>query len=203
MWVVLIGEYLTGLSLNSLGLYPRTFQGLLGIFTMPFLHADMEHLTSNSGTYLILSATTNYFFAKKTLLIHTLIWIGSGLLAWFFARQNYHIGASGLIYGLVSCLFFFGFRKRDNTIVAISLLIAIFYGGIVWGVLPIEGKISWEVHLAGALIGVIASFIFAKDGPVNNQTIDLTNVQDFTNGYYDPKAWTPPSNRTIDKQIDE
>jgi hypothetical protein len=34
------------------------------------------------------------------------------------------------------------------------------YGALVWGVLPIQPGVSWETHLAGALIGMALAIAF-------------------------------------------
>ena len=73
---------------------------------------------------------------------------------WLFARGGDHVGASGLVYGLASYVFVAGVIRRDRRAIATSLLVSFLYGALVWGVLPIEPHVSWETHLAAALIGV-------------------------------------------------
>ena len=79
--------------------------------------------------------------------------LGPGLAVWLFARGGVHVGASGLVYGLVSYIFVAGLLRRDRRAIATSLLVCFMYGALVWGVLPIQPRISWETHLAAALIG--------------------------------------------------
>jgi membrane associated rhomboid family serine protease len=87
------------------------------------------------------------------------------LLIWIFAREAWHIGASGLLYGLLGFLFFSGIFRRDRRSVALALLVIFLYGGFVWGILPLSREISWEAHLFGGISGILASFLFRKDDP--------------------------------------
>lgn len=89
----------------------------------------------------------------------------TGLWVWFGARIAYHIGASGLVYGLGSFLFFSGIIRRNINLLAISLLVAFLYGGMVWGIFPYKPEISWESHLYGGIAGLILSFYYRKEGP--------------------------------------
>ena len=89
-----------------------------------------------------------------------LIWFGSGLLAWFIGRPSLHYGASGLIYGLLAYVFVSGILRSDMRTVSVSLLIGFLYGSMVWGVLPIRPHVSWEMHLSGAVLGVLLAFVF-------------------------------------------
>src|SRR3989339_1510740 len=88
-----------------------------------------------------------------------------GIFVWIFGRPAYHIGASGLIYGFVSFLFFSGLIRRDNRSIALALIVTFLYGGIIWGVLPIKAETSWESHLFGSIIGIMFAFIFRKADP--------------------------------------
>jgi membrane associated rhomboid family serine protease len=88
-------------------------------------------------------------------------------LVWLFARPVYHVGASGIIYGLLGFLFFSGIFRRDNRSIAIALLITFLYGGLIWGVLPGARGISWESHLFGGISGIVIAFIFQKARPLH------------------------------------
>lgn len=144
------------------GILPRTFSGLQGVIFSPFIHSDMEHLYSNSIPLLILLAALQFFYAKQSLLVVTLGIIFSGLVTWFIGRDSYHIGASGLIYVLVSFIFFKGILTKYYRLVALSLVVIMFYGGMIWYVFPkVDETISWEGHLAGMVTGFILA-IFLK-----------------------------------------
>jgi len=83
------------------------------------------------------------------------VYLGPGIAVWLFARDGNHVGASGLVYGLVTYIFVAGLIRRDRRAIAASLLVAFMYGALVWGVLPIKNGVSWETHLAAALIGAL------------------------------------------------
>lgn len=147
------------------GIYPRTISGLQGIIFSPFIHADMKHLYNNSFPLLILLAALQFFYAKQSLHVIGYGIILSGFITWIIGRDNYHIGASGLIYVLFSFVFFKGIQTKYIRLVALSLAVIVVYGGLVWYVFPTpavqgENSISWEGHLAGLMTGLILSFIY-------------------------------------------
>ena len=106
------------------------------------------------------------------------------MLVWIFARSSFHIGASGLVYGYASFLFFSGFFTKNTPIVALSLLIALFYGGLIWGLLPLDNKISFESHLAGAISGFVFSIFF-------NKRIRILNSSTSNDYPPDTDEWNP------------
>lgn len=160
LWFVKVLEVGFEANLFKLGIYPRTLNGLLGIFTSPLIHADFDHLFSNSFPMLVLSSGLIYFYPKVSFKVFGWVYLATGFWVWSFARESYHIGASGLIYGLASFLFFSGFLNKKKTLMAISLLVVFLYGGIIWGVFPVKESVSFESHALGALVGVLLAFYF-------------------------------------------
>ena len=147
------------------GIYPRTFSGLQGVLFSPFIHADMEHLYNNSIPLLILLAALQFFYADLSIKVIAYGILISGFITWVIGRDNYHIGASGLIYVLFSFVFFKGIQTKYNRLVALSLAVIVVYGGLVWYVFPspeITGNksISWEGHLGGLLTGFFLSLVY-------------------------------------------
>jgi membrane associated rhomboid family serine protease len=165
LWIIKSTEVITGISLARFGLYPHKISGLIGIVTAPLLHANFSHLISNSIPVLILSGGIIYFYPQSAFRVFALVYFIPGVFVWFFGRPAYHIGASGLIYGFVSFLFFSGIIRRDNRSIALALIVTFLYGGIIWGVLPIDAEISWEYHLFGALTGIYCAILFRKLDP--------------------------------------
>jgi membrane associated rhomboid family serine protease len=165
LWVVHLLSLLFNEDLSKLGLLPRNLLGLLGIFTSPLIHADFSHLISNTIPLIILGWIIFSFYQKLSYLLIVFIYFFTGLLVWIFARQVYHIGASGVVYGFVSFLFFSGIFRRDNTSIALALVITFLYGGLVWGMIPGWKGISWESHLFGAITGLVAAYLFRKIDP--------------------------------------
>ncbi|MBV6477848.1 MAG: hypothetical protein HGGPFJEG_00592 [Ignavibacteria bacterium] len=162
LWLIAFFEWASGIEMSTLGVLPRKISGLAGIFMAPLIHADFSHLISNSVTLFLLLFSVLYFYRGAALKVFFIIYLLDGILVWIFARQSYHIGASGLVYGFASFLFFSGVFRKDKRSVAISLLIVFLYGGMVWGVLPVKPEISFESHLFGAAAGFICAFVFRK-----------------------------------------
>jgi membrane associated rhomboid family serine protease len=165
LWIVHLLSILFNEDLGKLGLLPRNLIGLLGIFTSPLIHADFSHLISNTIPLIILGWIIFSFYPKLSYLLFVFIYLLTGLLVWIFARQVFHIGASGIVYGFVSFLFFSGIFRRDNASIALALVIIFLYGGLVWGMIPGWEGISWESHLFGAITGLIAAYLFRKIEP--------------------------------------
>ncbi len=168
MWAVFLTGIELDVSLAKYGLYPRTVQGLRGILTIPFIHGSWSHLINNSLPMVVLGWALYKFY--PTLATKTLFWIYlmSGIWMWISARPSYHIGASGVVYGLAAFLFLSGWLRREKRVAALSLLVAFLYGGLWWGVLPVDPGISWEGHLWGALAGFGLAVLFRKKGPQRN-----------------------------------
>lgn len=169
IWLVKVAEVTFGFSLASWGVYPREASGLVGIITYPLIHGDWIHLYSNTIPILVLGTGIFYFYQKLAFKVIAWIYLGSGLLIWLFARPSYHIGASGLIYGLVTFLFISGIIRKNRSLMTISMIITFLYGSMAWGVLPIEPSISWEGHLFGSLFGFLAAVLYRKNGPEDDK----------------------------------
>lgn len=162
LWTVFIFDQAFGLRLGQFGLRPGSLSGLTGVVSAPLLHANFQHILSNTLPMLISLTAILYLYPNSALRVIPLVWIGSGALAWLIGRPNLHIGASGLIYGLLAFVFISGILRRDLRSVSVSLLVGFLYGSMVWGVLPTRPQMSWEMHLSGALIGVMLAFLFQK-----------------------------------------
>ena len=165
LWIVHLLSLLFNEDLSKLGLLPRNLIGLLGILTSPLIHADFSHLISNTIPLIILGWIIFYFYPKVSYILFIFMYLVTGLLVWIFARQVYHIGASGIVYGFVSFLFFSGIFRRDNKSISLALIITFLYGGLVWGMIPGLKGISWESHLFGAITGLIAAYMFRNIDP--------------------------------------
>ncbi len=163
LWIILIVQQTFDVGFPYwFGLYPRSISGLIGIITSPLIHANFTHLFSNTLPVFLLSVGIIYFYPESAYKVIGIIYLSTGLLVWLFARQVYHIGASGLIYGFAAFLFFSGIFKRDNRSIGLSLLVVFLYGGMVWGILPGQPRISWESHFFGGVSGIVCAFIFRK-----------------------------------------
>jgi membrane associated rhomboid family serine protease len=162
MWILEILDQILPYSLDQYGILPRTAIGLRGIPFAPFLHGGFRHLFSNTVPFLILGwlvmlRRTSDFFAVSLLAI-----LIGGFGTWLFGSPGYHIGASGVIFGYLGFLMLRGYFERSFFSMLFSVVVAFFYGGLLWGVVPNQLGISWEGHLFGFLGGVVAAKLLAR-----------------------------------------
>ena len=165
IWFVFWFELRFGFNFTHYGVRPRSLSGLRGIIFSPFIHSDIDHLWHNTIPIFVLSLALSYFYRLITFRVIILIALLSGLGTWLIGRDAFHIGMSGVIYGLVSFLFFKGIFAKHYRLIALSLLVVFLYGGIIWGTLPVDPKVSWEGHLSGFLVGIILSLCFRESVP--------------------------------------
>jgi membrane associated rhomboid family serine protease len=163
MWLIFVLEMNFGIDLSVFGILPREFYGLPGIIFAPLLHGSIVHLISNTFPLLFLGITLYYFYGVIAKKVFLLCYLLTGVLVWLFARPSFHIGASGVIYGIASFLFFSGIVRTEFRSLLISLVVLLAYGGLVYGILPSVPGVSWESHLFGALVGGGAAFAFRND----------------------------------------
>lgn len=168
MWLAFSIQFIYGIDFGFLGIMPRSFGGMIGIFTAPIIHGNLGHLISNTLPLLFLGSVLFFFYERIGRIVFFRCYFYTNILVWLFSpRASYHIGASGLIYGLSAFLIFFGLLRKDFVSFLISIGIIFIYGGIFYGILPTDQRISWESHLAGALVGTVTAFNLAGRNRVN------------------------------------
>ncbi len=165
-WVVKVIEDYLGKDLTEYGILPLQLDGLKGIILSPFIHSNYDHLISNSVPFLVLSFALFYFYRKLAYRILFLIYLLSGLCVWLGGRDAYHVGASGIIYGLASFLFFSGVFRKDANLLTISIIVVFLYGSMFWGIFPLKPGISWESHFWGWVSGLVLARYYRNHGPV-------------------------------------
>ena len=165
LWIVKVIEFKYHIDFSEYGLVPRSMEGLPGIFTSPFIHADLGHLTSNSVPLFISGIMLWYFFPSLANRVILFVYLITGIGVWLLARPAHHIGASGVVYGLISFLFFSGVFRKDRRLMGLSALVVFLYGSLIWGIFPIIPNVSWESHLVGLMVGILCAYIFRKQGP--------------------------------------
>ncbi|MBC6762039.1 MULTISPECIES: rhomboid family intramembrane serine protease [Corynebacterium] len=164
IWTVfLVNDFIFGGALNNFGVRPRETSTLWGILTAPLLHADYGHIVANSlpGALFagLIAMSSKRLFWQVTLLITV---VGGGL-TWLVGGVNtVHIGASGLIYGWLAFLVVRGFVNRRVMQIILGVILASMYSGLIWGVLPTQMAVSWQMHLFGGLAGIWAAVMFKR-----------------------------------------
>ena len=154
LWLVFLLNWGLDLEPEWAGIRPRQLAGLPGIVFAPLVHAGFAHLIANSPPLLVLGTAMLFLYPNSALRALPTVYLGPGIVVWLVGRESVHFGASGLVYGLVSYVFIAGLLRRDRRAIAASLVVCFMYGSVVWGVLPTQLGVSWETHLAAALIGV-------------------------------------------------
>lgn len=173
IWLIKIFEVELNLDFYFLGIYPLKIKGLIGILTAPLIHASFNHLISNSIPFFILGVALFYFYPKIAYKVFILIYLTTNIWVWVSARPAYHIGASGIVYGLASFIFFSGIIRKNKQLTAVSLLTIFLYGGLIWGVFPLKQRISFESHLFGSIAGLVMAIYY------KNYDVDVKNTKDF------------------------
>ena len=163
MWVTYLSFWMLGTDMSLIGVAPQQIQGIPGILLSPFAHGSWSHLISNSVSFIILGTLLFYFYRLVAYRVFFINWLLSGILLWLGGRDSIHIGASGIVYGLAFFIFFSGVFRHDKRLAAVSMIVVLLYGGMVWGMVPQGGNISWEGHLYGAFSGISLAWYYRKN----------------------------------------
>jgi len=159
LWLVYVINYFVPIDLRLYGLRPRQLDSLAGIVFTPFLHVDLRHLIANSGILAVLLTVSLSFSRKLTFKALVIVILVGGGLVWLLGKEGtIHIGASGIIFGLIGFLMFLGFFRREWIALAISVAILVFYGGALLSLFVYIPGISWTGHLFGYMSGVLAAW---------------------------------------------
>ena len=163
MWILHILNVTINWPNGRLGLFPRDFSGLKGILFAPVIHGDWGHLIKNSVIFIVLSILLFVFYKRVAQKSFWAIYFLTGIAVWAFGRPVYHIGASGVVYGLVAFIFWTGIFRRNIKSIILALIILFMYGPMFTGILPDQPGISWESHLLGALAGIVVAYVFKNE----------------------------------------
>ena len=158
LWAIKLTEYFGGLDLARFGIYPQQPGGLAGVLFSPFIHGSFAHLFANTAPIIVIGTMLLYGYPRAAKVLLPAVYLGGGFAVWLFAREAYHIGASGLAFGMLFFVLTVGILRWDRRAIALSLLVFFLYGSMIWGVLPVAREVSFESHLSGALIGVVLAF---------------------------------------------
>ena len=159
--VIKLFDMVFGFDFVQYGVYPRRPSGLIGIACAPLIHGSILHVFANTAPIIVLGTAILYGYPKSAVIAIPGIYLGSGVGVWLFARSAYHIGASGLTFGMMFFVFIMGVLRWDRRAISLSLLVFFLYGGMIWGIFPSTPGISYESHFFGAFIGIVLA-IFLK-----------------------------------------
>ena len=208
IWFIKIIEHLAEFDFGQLGILPRTLKGSIGILTAPLIHGDFYHLLSNTFPIIFLGVAIIYFYDRIALIVIALIYIMTGFWVWLAARDAYHIGASGVIYGMLTFLLLSGFIRKNIQALAISFIVLFLYGGtFATGLIPTDEAISWESHLMGAIAGIFCAVYFKNSkiavDTVEEESNDSEPSTTYNYIYVESQEKKDSSNYTIDVNTDQ
>jgi membrane associated rhomboid family serine protease len=169
IWIIFIIDSTLQLDLAYFGIFPRKISGLQGILFSPLIHGGIKHIFANSLPIFALSSLLFYFYRDLSFKVLITCYFIPGIVVWFIGRSSYHVGVSGVIYGLAGFLFISGIIRKHLGLMAISFLVAFQYGSMIWGIFPIEDRVSWESHFSGLITGVALALFFRNRGPKGNR----------------------------------
>lgn len=187
LWVIHIVTFVGGFDLAFLGVFPKNLSGIVGIFTGPFIHGDFAHLTANTFPLIFLTWMLVYFYKDVAYKSIALIYVLTGAMVWCFGREVHHIGASGVVYGLVAFVFWSSLFVKDERSIVLALIVTVLYSGMFPGILPNQEGISWESHLLGALVGIAVAFMVKNQIEPENKYEDWTTENDEHKTYFFPR----------------
>ncbi len=167
---------------------PRDIHYLTGILTSPFVHGGIGHLLSNLLPLFAGLGVIMLFYRRVAIKSILSIYILTGVFVWLFAREVYHIGASGVVYGLISFIFWSGIFRRSLKSIMLALVVMILYSGMLIGVFPVREGVSWESHLFGVVAGVIIAFLMRKDKEPDEiqKPYDWELIEEKKEPFFDP-----------------
>lgn len=147
---------------SNWGIIPRSFDMWRGFVMSPLMHGSWGHLIGNLSALIVLIPLCGILYPKETLKALPIIWVSAFAFVWLFGAPNSsHIGASGLIYGLMSFSIFLALFHRSWKALLGCAIVAVMFSGALWGLLPKEG-VSFTAHAGGALGGVLAAYVLRK-----------------------------------------
>lgn len=195
IWSVFALEWALQTNFGVYGLLPGSTAQWYGVLLFPFLHGDLNHITSNTISLFFVGVLIRYSFPRIFDRVWLLSMLVPGIGLWFIGRANIHIGASAWLYALVAFVFFSGILRMHVKLLAQSMLMVFLYGSFLWGVLPHDPTISYEGHLSGAVVGFLLALYFRKEEPIS----ELKNREyRFEESEVAWEDWKHPLDRTLD-----
>lgn len=188
------------------GIFPREWDGIFGIIAAPYIHSDFQHLASNSVPLVVLTTIMMFFYSRVAIPSYFIIQFLTGFAVWLFARPSYHIGASGIVYGLVAFVFWSGVFRRNMRSIVLALIVVILYSGYFHGIVPNKEGVSWESHLFGGLVGIFTAFLFKDIKETGDEVHDPWADEEEPSRYFLPRdtfektKWQREQDRRLDER---
>ena len=167
LWLITAAQAMLGLYLFRYGIYPGQLHGLPGVLWAPLIHGSFTHLFANTAPLVVLGTALLYGYPRSARVVIPVVYLGTGLAVWLFARESYHVGISGLNFGLLFFIFVIGALRWDRRAITLSMVVFFLYGGMILGVFPDKPDISFESHLFGAAIGTTLAVLLRNYEPRN------------------------------------
>jgi membrane associated rhomboid family serine protease len=163
MWVAEVVDTLAGHSLDDYGIQPRDAEGLLGIFTSPFLHAGFGHLIANTVPLVLMGLAVARAGAVRVVKVTAVVALVAGVGTWLTAPAGSDtIGASGIVFGFATYLITrFVFTRRILDLALGVVVLAVWGTSLLASLVPTPG-VSWQAHLFGGIGGVVAAAVTAR-----------------------------------------
>lgn len=206
LWLLKLVETVSGLSFVHLGVFPRRLDGLDGVLWAPLIHGSWLHLIANTTPLLVLATALRYGYPRSARIVLPVIYAGTGLAVWLFARPSFHIGASGLSFGMLLFVFTIGVLRWEPRAIALAMVVSFLYGSMIWGIFPHDPAVSFESHLSGALIGVVLAFALRWRDPAQpRRRYDWEDREqdDHRDGEAIVESADPPENRSHCAGLDD
>jgi membrane associated rhomboid family serine protease len=149
--------------LDGYGIAPRALTSLPAVLAAPFLHAGFSHLLANTIPFVVLGWMVMWRRTSNLFVVFLASAIASGLGVWLFGgAHTLHLGISGVIFGFLGFLLARGYYERSVSAIVVAIVAFLLYGGILWGVLPLQQGVSWQGHLFGFVGGVVTAYMMAR-----------------------------------------
>lgn len=199
LWLIQLINSILEVGGGLLGIQPRQFAGLPGILFAPLAHGDFAHLVANTPPLVVLGTVMLTLYPKSALRVLPAVYFGTGVAVWLFGRGSTHLGASGLVYGLVAYVIVAGLIRRDRRAIAASLLVAFMYGALVWGILPLQARVSWETHLWAGSIGIAMAIALRRLDVVPRVRYSWEGNDGLGEGHCEDRVLGEPSTTPMDR----
>jgi membrane associated rhomboid family serine protease len=159
LYLIELVDVILPTDLDRFGIEPRAVSGLDGILWAPLLHHGWGHLLANTLPVLIFGFLAMSSGLGQWIAVTATIWLVSGVGVWLIGGSGVTVGASGLALGWLTFLLVRGIFTRSFAQLLIAVVLFMYWGSTLLGILPGNPGVSWQGHLFGAGAGVLAAWL--------------------------------------------